>query len=388
MAYAVLQSPNDVSSPGDPNAHECYTQAGAMPIISFYDRTALMAALDAFWWSIIGAVLLLVLLLAGYGRWRTAKKPTETPKNIIGPYRIEQTLGQGATSIVYLGRDLQSDQTVALKIYSPAQMPGLDSLAGAQQRFLQGAAIASQLDHPCIVRIHGQGESAGVVYVAMELLQGKPLELYANPTPDTPLLSVPQVILIVAQVAMALDYAHKNQVIHRDIKPANILFDATSNQVKILDFGIAQSMQDDGTNAGKSRRVSGTPYYMSPEQWLGQEMDGRSDLFSLGVVFFQLLTGTLPFPAQQMASLLRQVVRKPPIDLLSLRPTLPPCLAAVIEKMLQKNPELRYQSGREMTKELMLCVKTHIRATKRAADPTSRPVGSTDDPLTQRQTAP
>ncbi len=300
---------------------------------------------------------------------QTAEPPVEPPvepsPTQINHYRIEQTLGRGAMGTVYLGRDLRTDQEVALKLF-----PVATSTAAARDRFLRGATLASRLTHPHIVRIHDQGEEAEWAYVVMERLTGHSLEVYTQATPDHPLLPVPWVILMVAQVAMALDYAHKNQVVHRDIKPANLLLDPATRQVRIMDFGIAQEMIPDRTDDGaaaKTRLVAGTPCYMSPEQLLGQPVDGRSDLFSLGVVFYQLLTGHLPFPAQEMASLLLQISREPPVDLLTVRPTLPACLRVIVGKVLQKEVSKRYQTGRQLTEALLSCVKNQIGSTRKPA---------------------
>ncbi|MBF0459910.1 MAG: serine/threonine protein kinase [Magnetococcales bacterium] len=335
---------------------------------------ALFMAIYAFWLPVVGP---LCFLMIGHGLLFVNKKSrppspapapgaTERPRPTLGHYQLERRLGKGAMSTVYLARDQRTDQEVALKIFSQPRPGVADQSAAARQRFLHGATLAARLNHPQIVRILDQGEASERAYIVMERLTGYPLERHTVATQDNPLLPVPCVILLVAQVAMALDYAHKNQVVHRDIKPANIFFDPATNQVKVVDFGIAQAMTPDDTDpAAKTRRVAGTPYYMSPEQLLGKPVDGRSDLFSLGVVFYQLLTGCLPFPAREMETLLIQISREPPEDLLIARPALPACLRTIVSKALQKEASQRYQTGRQLTNDLVLCVKNLIISTRK-----------------------
>ncbi|MEO5352025.1 MAG: serine/threonine protein kinase [Magnetococcus sp. XQGC-1] len=307
-----------------------------------------------------------LLLLAGYGIFLISRAvaPPQTEMQQIGHYQIGAVLGTGSTGTVHTGRDLRTQQEVAIKLFALQHHP--TQATATRQRFLQEAAIAGRLHHPHIVQILDQGEEEGVAYLVMERLTGHSLERYARPTPEHPLLPLPLVILIVARVAMALEHAHKNQVVHRDIKPANILFNPATGQVKVMDFGSALPIPDAGRDTGnpgseKTRRVVGTPYYLSPEQLLGKPVDGRSDLFSLGVLFFELLSGTLPFPARDMSNLLLQISRESPVDLLTLRPNLSPELRNIVEKALQKNVAKRYQSGRELTRDLTEYVKYHLK---------------------------
>lgn len=316
-----------------------------------------------YWWPVAAPVLFLSF---GFGLFLALPPRRPPPKTRIGPYQIEQTLGSGAMSQVYLARDIRTNQTVALKRLSQQPDKSDNQWEAAKKRFLHGATIAKRLNHPNIVCIHDQGEAAGVAYVAMEPLTGHSLERYTQHDAAHPPLPLSWVILIVGKIAMALDHAHKNQIVHRDVKPDNILFDPATGQIKLLDFCTAQAVGmahpgEETEQKKKSRLVVGTPYYMSPEQLLGKPLDGRSDLFSLGVLLYQLLTGSLPFPAREMAELLTQITHALPVDPLTIRPTLPPCLGAIVNKALQKEVSKRYQTGREMTEALTLCVKNQIK---------------------------
>jgi serine/threonine-protein kinase len=167
------------------------------------------------------------------------------------------------------------------------------------------------------------------------------------------LLPLPQVAGIIARVAEALAYAHKNSVVHRDVKPANIMYEAESDQVKVTDFGIARITDSSKTKTGM---VLGTPSYMSPEQLAGKKIDGRSDLFSLGVTLYQMCCGQLPFSGESMAQLMFKIANEPHADILTVRPDVPPCLAAIIDRALCKNMDQRYQNGDEMARDLRDCM--------------------------------
>ncbi|MEO5362690.1 MAG: serine/threonine protein kinase [Magnetococcus sp. DMHC-8] len=360
----------------------------ADPLMPMMD--ALLIILADFGWPLLG---LLLLLPIGYGLVRmtgtTAAPPgepsatpaaeppatpvidssDEPPITRLGQYRIGELLGQGSMGKVYLGWDVQTGREVAIKILVQPPTAATSHAEEPGQRFLHGAALASRFRHPGIVHIHAWGEEAGLSYAVMERLTGYPLERHTLAT--RPLLPVAQVILTVARLAMTLDHLHRHRVVHRDIKPANIFFDPATRQVKIMDFGIAREMADERADqetarSGATRLVAGTPYYLSPEQLMGKPVDGRADLFSLGVVLFQLLTGQLPFPAREMDQLLIQISREPPVDLLDLRPTLPACLRAIAGRTLQKEPNKRYQTGRQLTEDLLLCVKSQVKASRKS----------------------
>jgi serine/threonine-protein kinase len=180
----------------------------------------------------------------------------------------------------------------------------------------------------------------------MELLQGKDLMLYTKP--DT-LLPVGTVVSIIARVADALGYAHRQNIVHRDIKPANIMYAPESDAPKVTDFGIARITDSSRTRTGM---VLGTPSYMSPEQLSGKKVDGRSDLYSLAVSLYQLLCGSLPFVGDSMAQLMFRIANEPATDILSVRPDLPPALVAVLDQAMAKDADQRYQTGDEFAAAL------------------------------------
>jgi serine/threonine-protein kinase len=221
-----------------------------------------------------------------------------------------------------------------------------DELAEVKARFFREAETAGRLSHPNIVTIYDAGEEHDLCYIAMELLQGKDLMLYTKP--DT-LLPVGTVVSIIARVADALGYAHRQNIVHRDIKPANIMYAPESDAPKVTDFGIARITDSSKTKTGM---VLGTPSYMSPEQLSGKKVDGRSDLFSLAVSLYQLLCGKLPFTADSMAQLMFKIANEPATDILSIRPDLPPRLVAFLDKVMAKDAAQRYQTGDEFAAAL------------------------------------
>lgn len=267
----------------------------------------------------------------------------------VGPYQPEGILGRGAMGAVYLARDPATGQELALKTLSLGQEFDGEALAEARQRFFREAEAAGRLQHPCIVRIHECGEAQGVAYIAMERLRGQDLSGACVPAR---LLPIRKVLDIAARVADALDYAHACQVVHRDIKPANIMFDAATDTVKVTDFGIARITDGNKTRTGM---VLGTPSFMPPEQLMGQTVDGRSDLYALGVTLFQMLTGTLPLRGQTMAELMQRIVQEPAPDVRELRAQIPPAVANLVARLLAKAPEARYQKGAELARDLRAC---------------------------------
>jgi serine/threonine-protein kinase len=197
--------------------------------------------------------------------------------------------------------------------------------------------------------MYDAGEEHDLAYIAMEFLKGADLVAYTKPDH---LLPLPTVMTIIARVADALDYAHKQNVVHRDIKPGNIMYDPQTDSTKVADFGIARITDSSKTKTGM---VLGTPSYMSPEQLAGRKIEGGSDLFSLGVSLYQLACGSLPFVGDSMAQLMFRIANEPHTDILSIRADFPPCLVAIINKSLAKRNEDRYASGAEMAEALRRC---------------------------------
>ena len=270
-------------------------------------------------------------------------------KPMLGRYEIEKELGKGAMGVVYMGKDPKIGRVVAIKTMALSQEFEGDELQEVKERFFREAETAGRLNHPNIVSIYDAGEEHDLAYIAMEFLRGKDLVPY---TKADNLLPLPKVISIVARVADALDYAHKQHVVHRDIKPANIMYDPETDTPKVTDFGIARITDSSKTKTGM---VLGTPSYMSPEQLAGKKIGGGSDLFSLGVSLYQLACGKLPFEGDSMAQLMYRISAEPPTDIRSFRVDIPPCLAEIIDKSLAKDNESRYASGAEMAEALRQC---------------------------------
>ena len=264
----------------------------------------------------------------------------------IGPYVVERDIGRGAMGMVLQCRDERNGEPVAVKTMALGREFHGEALEGARERFFREAEMAGRLQHPDIVTVREVGESGGVAYIAMELLSGRDLSELAQPSR---LLPVPMVLGITARVAQALAYAHRQGVTHRDIKPANIMVELQSGMVKVTDFGIARVIDSTQTRTGL---VLGTPSFMSPEQMAGARVDGRSDLYALGVTLFQLLTGALPHKANSMAELLRSIGNDVAPDIRTLRPELPEALADVVALALEKRPEVRYADGDAMAADL------------------------------------
>ena len=270
-------------------------------------------------------------------------------KPMLGRYEIEKELGKGAMGVVYFGKDPKIGRVVAIKTMALAQEFEGDELKEVKERFFREAETAGRLNHPNIVSIYDAGEEHDLAYIAMEFLKGKDLVPY---TKANNLLPLPKVMSIVARVAEALDYAHKQNVVHRDIKPANIMYDPDTDTPKVTDFGIARITDSSKTTTGM---VLGTPSFMSPEQLAGKKIEGGSDLFSLGVSLYQLACGKLPFEGDSMAQLMYRIANEPHTDILSIKPDLPPCLVAIINRALAKQIEDRYADGTEMAAALRQC---------------------------------
>ena len=272
-------------------------------------------------------------------------------KPMLGRYQVEKELGKGAMGVVYLGKDPKIGRVVAIKTMALSQeFEQGEELDDARQRFFREAETAGRLQHQNIVTIFDAGEEHDLAYIAMEFLKGKDL---SDVSKGGNLLPVTQVLSIIERVAEALAYAHKQNVVHRDIKPANIMYDFDSDSVKVTDFGIARITDSSKTKTGL---VLGTPSFMSPEQIAGKKVDGRSDLYSLGVMLFQMLAGVLPFRGDSMAELMYKIANEAAPDIRLLRNELPEKLAHVVEMSLHKKLEARYQSGDQFANDLRLAM--------------------------------
>jgi CHASE2 domain-containing sensor protein len=272
-------------------------------------------------------------------------------KPMLGRYQIDKELGQGAMGVVYLGKDPKINRAVAIKTMTLGKEFAGDELVEVKARFFREAESAGRLSHPNIVAIYDAGEDQDLAYIAMELLKGRDLDDHIKPETLLPLAEVLELVIACAE---ALDYAHEQKIVHRDIKPSNIMYDPESRIAKITDFGIARITDSSKTRTGT---VLGTPNYMSPEQCMGQKVDGRSDLFSLGVVLYQLSSGGLPFKGESMATLMYNIVHDAPQDVQQVRPDIPATLRKVIHNALGKKPDKRYQSGKKMAAHLRVCLE-------------------------------
>lgn len=265
----------------------------------------------------------------------------------LGRYQIAAELGRGAMGVVYKAHDPVLGRTVAVKTVNMALER--DDIAQYEARFLQEARAAGSLNHPNVVTIYDVGKSGEVAYMAMEFIEGVELRTLLAPAKPLPLA---QALAIAAQAAEGLGYAHAHGVVHRDVKPANIMVTAGGN-VKITDFGIARMRTSQvQTQTGAAL---GSPKYMSPEQVLGKRADHRSDLFSLGVIVYEMLVGAAPFSGENITALMYQIVHLAPPAPSTVNRAVPEMLDYVVAKMLAKSLEERYQDGAEVARDLRAC---------------------------------
>jgi len=276
-------------------------------------------------------------------------RPTHATR-ALGRYEIERELGKGAMGTVYLGRDPKINRVVAIKAIPLAQEFEEDDLQEARARFFREAEMAGRLNHPAIVTVYDAGEDQGLAYIAMEYLRGTHMSHF---TEAARILPFKNTMLLVARVADALYYAHRQNVVHRDIKPANIMFNPDTDELKITDFGIARLTDTSRTKTGI---VLGTPSFMSPEQLEGRPLDGRSDQFALGVSLYQLLCGQLPFRAESMPRLMQKIATEPHASVRLVRPELPECIDPILTRALAKSADDRYAHCGELASALRDCV--------------------------------
>jgi eukaryotic-like serine/threonine-protein kinase len=268
---------------------------------------------------------------------------------VLGRYRVERELGRGAMGTVYLAVDPTIGREVAIKTLPLLQECDSAEQAAVAERFFKEAEAVGRLDHPNIVTVYDAGKEHDLAFIAMDYVPGASLDAHAE-LPD--LLPVWEVLEIAAQVADALDYAHRRNVVHRDIKPGNIMYDHNTGVAKITDFGVARLLDASRTRTGT---VLGSPSYMSPEQVAGKQTDGRSDLFSLGVTLYQLLSGSLPFKADSLATLMYQIANQKTPPIRKIRPDLPISVSRLINKALQKNSASRFDNGESMATAIRKC---------------------------------
>ncbi len=264
----------------------------------------------------------------------------------VGRYEITEELGMGAMGLVYKGQDPKINRIVAVKTVRLDDEEDSSS-EEVRQRFYREAEAAGGLSHPNIVTIYDVGEEDDVSYIAMEYLEGESLVKYAKKPNLLPLRKIIQYMIMVCD---ALDYAHKNDVIHRDIKPANIML-LKDGTIKVTDFGIARMTTSSRTQTGV---ILGTPNYMSPEQVEGKKVDGRSDIFSLGILFYQLLTGELPFKGASIAAIMHNISKTPHVPPRQHNPKIPKACIAIIDKALEKDVNKRYQRASAFGKHLAM----------------------------------
>lgn len=274
-----------------------------------------------------------------------AKSQPRPRPTSVGHFKIVCEIGRGSMSTVYLGVD-PSGRQVAIKMLALGREFEGDALREAHHRFIREAETAARLHHHDIVSVCDSGEDAGLAYIAMECLSGHDLQTWTRPGN---LLPLNKVLKIVARVADALAYAHSQGVVHRDVKPANVMVDLVQDTVKVTDFGIAHVADSQRTRTGI---ILGTPCFMSPEQMSGGRIDGRSDIYSLGVMLFQLLTGRLPYEAESMSRMMYLIANEPAPDVRSIRPEVPEALANVVALALVKQAETRYADGHQMASDL------------------------------------
>jgi eukaryotic-like serine/threonine-protein kinase len=268
----------------------------------------------------------------------------DRPKK-IGKYNILSELGQGASAVVYLAEDTFNDRKVALKLARSDAGMGDEEAKRFEKLFLNEASLAGKLNHPNIVSVFDAVVEGDQRYIVMEYVPGGSLKKFCT---ETNLLPLRQAVLVIFKMCRALDYAFQNGVIHRDIKPANILL-AERDDIKVSDFGTAKISQSEHTQIDG---FLGSPAYMSPEQINEQAPGVQSDIYSLGVVMYELLTGRLPFRAENAVTMINKILSEEPHPIEKLRPDLPPKLPEIVKRAMHKDPKVRYTSWFEMASEL------------------------------------
>ncbi len=268
----------------------------------------------------------------------------------LGRYQILRLLGAGAMGEVFLAEDPHIGRRVAIKTVK-LEDGRPNEMAERKRRLERESRAAGKLLHPNVVALFDVGEDAGVLYLAFECVEGSDL---AQRLEVDPPLTLREVITFVRQAAEGLDYAHRQGVVHRDIKPSNLLISAASGTIKVSDFGIAK-LKDQTSDLTMTGSVVGSPHYLSPEQIRGDDLDGRSDIFSLGVLFYEVLSRRRPFEGETLTTLVYQILHRDPPSIVVDRPELGTRLEGVLQRMLQKDRDERYKTAGEVARDLAIC---------------------------------
>lgn len=266
---------------------------------------------------------------------------------IYGRYQIINEIGKGTMGTVYKARDPNLDLFVALKVLHSDRVDSENFLT----RFLKEAKVLGRLDRANIVRVYNVEKDDGNVYIAMELVEGESLHDIMKKKK----FSQEEIVKVGITIANVLDYAHQKGIIHRDIKPSNILI-RSDNFLKITDFGIAHIQDPEAQEKTQAGEILGTPAYMSPEQVQGMSIDGRSDLFSLGIILYELCTGTRPFKGENISAIFQAILHNTPIPITKINSSIPSGLSQIIMKCLKNKPDERYQSGKQLADALKGCL--------------------------------
>ncbi|BBO67175.1 hypothetical protein DSCA_11050 [Desulfosarcina alkanivorans] len=264
-----------------------------------------------------------------------------------GRYEIVKELGRGTMGVVYQAHDPQIDRMVALKVLRSDRVVSQDFVL----RFLREAKAIGRISHPNIVTVYDVGQDHDTIYIAMEYLEGRPL----NAVIKGKTLPVDEAVALCVQVAEALGYAHGRGITHRDIKPSNIIL-TPDNRIKLTDFGIARIEDPDAAQQTQAGDILGTPVYMAPEQVMGQKADGRTDLYALGVIAYEMVVGKRPFGGGNIAAIFRSITHEPPEDPMKNGNFGNRALADLILKSLSKDPAGRFQTGDAMAAALNRCL--------------------------------
>jgi len=292
-------------------------------------------------------------------------QPNDDPESLgnLGSYRVREVIGRGGMEIVLRAFDAKLNRVVAIKVLAPE----LAAQPTARRRFLREAQAAAAVTHPHVVTIHAVDEDEWP-YLVMECIEGPSLQ---DKIERAGTLKLPEVLRIGTQIAEGLAAAHKQGLIHRDVKPANILLENGVERVKITDFGLARAADD--VTITRPGEISGTPQYMSPEQASGERVDQRSDLFSLGCVLYAMCAGEPPFRADSMAAIVKKICQDTPRPLREIDPQVPEWLAAIIDRLLSKDPANRFESADEVA-HILGGALARVQAGRAVTAPANRPL--------------